>query len=246
MYTYSSEVRWFFSGTTHEGDALHAWFTQPLTGYGRDPKELWVLEADDPKKPRIDEYLILPGTRTVGTKLRGGDESSFEIKALAAPPRPWSAVDRVNGCVDSWTKWSFKHQALNPAMDPIRQRGEWIRIAKDRWLRKISVDGVKPSFVAANVKAYRKDHPDAALRKLPESGCNFELTRVFIDNDRTDPKQAWSTICFEAFAPDPDRTQAILDACARLSFAAMGIPPRVELTERTSLSYPEWFASQLR
>ena len=228
MYFYSSEVRWFFSGTTNEGDPLHAWFTQPLTSYGIDPKALLVFE-DDRDKPRIDEYLILRHTKTVGTKLRGGKESSFEVKAQAGGPAPWSAVDRVNGCVDSWTKWSFKHETLTNALDPMRQDGDWIRIGKDRWLRKMSVEGGKPSFVAAADR--------------PKIGCNFELTRVFIDNDRTNPKQAWSTICFEAFGPELDRTRVILDACAKLALADLGIPPKVELTERTSLSYPAWFAT---
>jgi len=38
MYTYSSEVRWFFPGMIREGDALLAWFAKPLNGYIRDPK----------------------------------------------------------------------------------------------------------------------------------------------------------------------------------------------------------------
>ena len=144
-------------------------------------------------------------------------------------PAPWSAVDRVNGCVDSWTKWSFAHETLTQVLDPMRQDGQWIRIAKDRWLRKMTVDGGKPAFVVPSEQV--------------KSGCNFELTRVFIDNDRKNPKQAWSTICFEAFGPELDRTRVILDACAKLAFADLGIPPKVELTERTSLSYPAWFAT---
>ena len=244
MYTYSSEVRWFFPGTIREGDALLVWFVQPLSGYGRDPEELWVLEAEDPAHPRIDEYLILPGTRTVGAKLRGGDkDSSFEIKAEAAAAAAWRTGERLSGRTDGWTKWSFKHQTLTPALESIRQGGKWIRIAKDRWLRKISADGKNPTFVAADAKAYRKDHQDAALRQLPGSGCDVELTRVFIDNDRRDPKKAWFTICLEAFAPDPGRTRAILDSSASLSFEELGIPPGVELTERTSLSYAGWLVT---
>jgi hypothetical protein len=241
MYTYSSEVRWFFPGMIGEGDALLAWFTKPLRGYGRDPKELLVLEAEDPAHPRIDEYLTLPGSTTVGTKLRGGDkESSFEIKAQAAAAVSWRTGERISGRVDSWTKWSFKDQTLTQALEPMRQRGKWIRIAKDRWLRKISSDTVKPTFVGANVKAYKKEHEDPALRQLPSSGCNFELTQIFIDNERRDPKKAWFTICLEAFGPDLANTPAILNSCARLSFEELGIPPGLELNERNSLSYSVW------
>src|SRR5262245_43785716 len=147
MYTYSSEVRWFFPGIIRQGDALLAWFAKQLTGYKRDPKELLVLEAEDPAHPRIDEYLILPGTTTVGTKLRGGDkESSFEIKAQAAAAVSWSIGEGISGRVDSWTRWSFKDQTVSQTLEPMRQRGKWIRIAKDRWLRKISADTVKPTF----------------------------------------------------------------------------------------------------
>ena len=53
---------------------------------------------------------------------------------------------------------------------------------------------MEPTFVVANAKAYKKEHEDQALRQLPNSGCNFELTPIFIDNERRDPKKAWFTI----------------------------------------------------
>jgi hypothetical protein len=244
MYTYSSEIRWFLPGTMRQGDALLAWFAKPLIGYGRDPKELLVLEVEDPTHPRIDEYLIMPATTTVGTKLRGGDKvSSFEIKAEAAAAASWRTGERISGRVDSWTKWSFKDPTLNEALEPMRQGGKWIRIAKDRWLRKVSADSVKPTFVVANMKAYRKDHVDAALRQPPDSGCNLELTQIFVDNDRQDPQKAWITICLEAFSPDLARTHTILDSCANLCFDELGIPPGVQLTEHNSLSYSGWFVT---
>lgn len=246
-YYFSAEVRWFFPGTVQDGDALHSWFVRPLKNYGRSPEELRVFESDNSKQPRIDEYLVLPETTTVGPKLRGGDtQSSFEIKAQASPPAPWRLGDRVSGRTDAWTKWSFKHEALNQALGPLRQEGKWILIAKDRWLRKISMDSGSPVFVVPDAKAYRLDHADPALRQMPDVGCNFELTRIFIGNDRSDPAQAWTTICFEAFAPDLERARATLEPCAKLSFDELGLPPGVELTEDSSLSYPAWFLTLQR
>ena len=176
-----------------------------------------------------------------GAKLRGGDkQSSFEIKVLATPPASWRTHDGISGNVDSWTKWSFKDSMLTPLVEPLRQTGQWVRIAKNRWLRKINAEGTTPIFVVANAKAYRADHDDPALRRLPGSGCNVELTQIFVDNDRRDPGKAWSCICLEAFGPDLMRTPALLDACAELVFTELGRPPSVELSEDNSLSYPRW------
>jgi hypothetical protein len=241
VYTYSTEVRWFFSGVLGEGQALLVWFCRPLHNYDRRPEELLVLESEDPANPRIDEYLVLPGTITAGPKLRGGDkQSSFEIKALAVPPASWRTHDGISGRVDSWTKWSFKHPTLTSLVDPLRQTGRWVRIAKDRWLRKINAEGANPAFVVADAKTYKADHNDPALRRLPDWGCNVELTQIFIDNDRRDPGKAWYSICLEAFGTDLMRTPATLDACAKLVFGELGRPPGIELTERHSLGYPAW------
>ena len=241
MYTCSTEIRWFFPGLVGHGHALIDWFCRPLHNYGRNPEELLALESDDPANPRIDEYLVLPETITVSPKLRGGDkQSSFEIKALATPAASWSTHDGISGCVDSWTKWSFKHPTLTPLVDPLRQTGRWVRIAKDRWLRKINADGAKPAFVVANAKAYRADHNDPALHRLPDCGCNVELTQIFVDNDRRDPGKAWYSICLEAFGPDLIRTPSTLDACATLVFEELGPPPGIELIEHHSLSYSAW------
>lgn len=240
MYTFSSEVRWFFQGTI-QGDLL-AWFSKELNGYGRNPQELLVLEVEDPAHPRIDEYLILPGTTTVGAKVRGGDkDSSFEIKARAAAADSWRTGEGISGRVDSWTKWSVKDEALTRALEPMRNAGKWVRVAKDRRLRKINAETANPTFVAANAKAYKKDHQDPALRQLPSSGCNVELTQVFIDSDRLQKTKAWFTICLEAFGPDLSDTRAILDSCANLTFGELGKPSGIELNEHNSLSYPAWF-----
>ena len=122
----------------------------------------------------------------------------------------------------------------------MRQTGRWVRIAKDRWLRKISAEGKELAFVVADAKAYKADQDDPALRRMPDSGCNVELTQIFIDNDRQDPDKAWYSICLEAFGTDLMRTPATLDACSKLVFQELGRPPGVELSERHSLSYAGW------
>ena len=96
------------------------------------------------------------------------------------------------GCRKRRSPFCSAHLSSRSARQP--SFGKWIRIAKDRWLRKLSADTVEPTFVVANAKAYKKEHEDQALRQLPNSGCNFELTPIFIDNERRDPKKAWFTI----------------------------------------------------
>lgn len=239
MYLYSTEVRWFFQGRLSENDPLISWFTKPLGGYERKPEDLWMFEGEDATNPRVDAYLLFDSLQTVGAKLRGGEkETSLEIKAQATAPAPFHLEERINGRVDSWVKWSFKHNALNNALDPIRQTGRWIRIAKDRWLRKINADGPAPRFVVADAKAY-KTNP--ALGKLPDHGCNFELTQLYVYNDRQNSEKAWYTICLEAFGPGLSGTPQVLNACAKLAFKELGLPPGLKLSESNSLSYPAWF-----
>src|SRR2546422_11606600 len=72
--------------------------------------------------------------------------------------------------------------------------GKWIRIAKDRWLRKLSADTVEPTFVVANAKAYKKEHEDQALGQLPNSGCNFELTRSSSTTNAAIPRKPGSRL----------------------------------------------------
>jgi hypothetical protein len=239
MYFLSTEVRWFFQGRLAKRDVLIDWFTKPIGGYGSNPEELLTFEGEDPKSPRIDSYLILGGASTVGTKLRGGDKgTSLEVKAQASAPATFQFQEGISGRVDSWVKWSFKDDSLTKALAPMQQTGQWIRIAKDRWLRKISADGREPQFVVADAKAYKKN---PALGKLPDYGCNFELTQLYVDNDRENSRKAWYTICLEAFGPDISRTPAVLSSCARLCFRELGFPSSIKFHESNSFSYPAWF-----
>lgn len=237
MYLYSTEVRWFFRGRLSTDHSLVKWFTKPLRDHAHDSESLWVFEGEDVTQPRIDTYLVLKGAQTVGAKLRGGNETSLEIKAQAASPIDFHIHDSVIGRTDSWVKWSFKHLALNDALTPMQQTGLWTRIAKDRWLRKISADAQKPTFVVADAKAYKNNE---SLGKLPEYGCNVELTQLYVDNNRENMAHSWYTICLEAFGPDLTRTPEVLGSCASLAFRELGVPPDLELEESKSLNYPEW------
>ena len=109
-------------------------------------------------------------------------------------------------------------------------------------MRKIDADREILRFVVANPKAYSRDSNDLDLRKLPNCGCNVELTRIFVDNDRSERQKAWYSVCLEAFG-DPARTTEILKASAELFFKEFGLPPIIQLTENSSRSYPAWLSS---
>jgi hypothetical protein len=88
------------------------------------------------------------------------------------------------------------------------------------------------------------DHRLLTWFKKPLTGDGrLELTRIFVDNNRQNPRNAWFTICFEAFAPKIARTRTVLDSCARLALDELGLPPDADLDERTSLSYTGWFGT---
>lgn len=208
MMLHSAEIRWFFPQALPA--AVLGWFST-----GRDPAAEGVRE---------DDYLLFPDCDTVGVKLRQG---KLEIKALLSAPRPLTlrVGQNLNGRMDQWIKWSFEDQGLK-ALDPaLRQSGRWLRVRKERRLRKFSATG---SLAEVPVDQ----------TPLPSSGCNVELVRLEIPAH----PPVWFSLGFEAFGSAAGNVET-LDETLHHFFTLYGPPPDRPLTGRESLSYPAWLAT---
>ncbi len=205
---HSAEVRWFIPTTLPEG--VRDWFKD-----GQPPP--------DSEDSRVDEYLLFPDCDSVGVKLR---EGRLEIKAMLCGPRPISAGVGINGRTDQWVKWSFESEGLRDLNQGLRQSGKWVKVRKERYLRKFSADADTAVEVPAKQKPF------------PVVGCNVELTRIEVEAD----PRFWFSLGFEAFGPSGS-TPKILDDTLRLFFTGRGLVPGVTLNGLASLSYPAWLAT---
>lgn len=204
----SAESRWFWPDAAPAG--LQSWFckkgaahTFPAGGGGPEPRE--------------DKYLVEPGQIELGIKNRGGKEG-VEIKGLVevgAELREGVFVSRI----EVWTKWTSTVLKL-PA-------GKIITTSKWRWLRKY--DTAAGSVREIALKADEKPRDKKA--RLPDRGCNVELTKVVMG------KKTWWTFGFESFG-SVQTVQKDLRTVAR--FLAAKNPPG--FTKGLAMSYPAWLA----
>ena len=102
-----------------------------------------------------------------------------------------------------------------------------ILTSKTRWLRKFDTGKVAPREIELNA-----DAQPVRDEKLPDSGCNVELTMV-----ETGSKIAW-TFGFEAFS-QLDSVSGQLRAVA----AAMAARQSPDFGNPRLLSYPAWLAA---
>ena len=195
----TAEIRWFSKGSAP--DAVADWFVDGLD-----------LAIED----RIDRYLVLPGSESVGVKLRDvgpGRETRFEVKAIQRAPEMVTLANEVAGRWDTWVKWSTPSGEFDPA-------DRWVAVRKRRLLRRFSME---------------RD----TLREVPvladlTSACTIEL----VDLDTTDG--AWWTIGFESYGTDTDLGSQ-LHAVATAWFD--GRPPPAPLRVADSIAYPTWIAA---
>lgn len=202
----SAEIRWFILGALP--DEVLSWF-----------KSAQILDSEG---VQVHEYLLFPDCQSVGVKLR---EGRFEIKAILAASQPLSLDLGIRGRTDEWIKWSFASEGLQ-AIDPaLHQAGRWLKVYKERFLRRFSAD--RGSLVEVTAKR----------GCLPGVGCNIELTRIEVE---VNPR-FWFSLGFEAFGPSAVSAKILLDA-THLFFQEHGRVPGISLGERDSLSYPSWLA----
>lgn len=206
----SAEARWFIEGSLP--DEVLRWF-----------KAGQVLESEG---VQVHEYLVFPECQSVGVKLR---EGRFEIKAILAPAQPLGPDPGIQGKTDQWMKWSLASEGLQTLEPALHQSGLWLKVRKERILRKFSADrgplreiSTPPGF-------------------FPGSGANIELTRLEVEAN----PRFWFSLGFEAFGPPAVADKVLLEAL-RLFLKDHGRPPGISLREENSLSYPAWLAKVAR
>jgi hypothetical protein len=207
---YTAEARWFIPVTLP--DAVLDWFRagQPLDSEG----------------VQVHEYLLFPDCDSVGVKLRDG---RLEIKAMRCAPQPLSPNCGINGRKEQWVKWSFASEALQ-ALDPaLNQSGAWLKVRKERFLRRFSAERGRLMEVTA------RQGP------LPVVGCNIEVTRIDVDAK----PRFWFSLGLEAFGPATVTSQILNDALG-LFFDEHGCIPGTTLSECESASYPAWLTKLVK
>ena len=201
---HSAEARWFIAKDLP--DEVLGWFR--------------AGQAPEREEAQVHEYLLFPDCDTVGVKLR---EGRLEIKAMVSTPRPISRDVGVTGRTDRWVKWSFGSEGLKNLEPALHQSGHWLKVRKERFLRKFSADA------GGLVEVTAKQRP------FPANGCNVELTRIAAEAN----PRFWFSLAFEAFGA-PAGTAKILETAIHYFFQEHGRAPGIRLSRRNSLSYPAW------
>jgi hypothetical protein len=161
------EVRWFYKGKVPPN--VLAWFQQ------WDPRP-------DQQPHRVDHYLHLPDTVSLGVKWR---EGRLEVKQRRQQSRVVQFHEWAAGLVEHWRKWSF--ELANQVAPP----PSWTAVAKKRQLRRYRLaGGEKISSVPAD--------------EFPDQGCDVELTQVQAR------EETWWTVGFEAFGEESTLHETLL------------------------------------
>jgi len=206
MVLHTAEARWFIPEALP--DAILDWFAagRPLDSEG----------------VQVHEYLLFPGCDSVGVKLRNG---RLEVKAMRGPSQPLSLHIGIEGRTEQWVKWSFASDSLQALDKALHQSGRWLKVRKERFLRRFSAEQGTLTEVAVG------------QRPFATVGCHFEVTRIDVDAD----PRFWFSLGFEAFGP-PVATARILDDALLLFFNAHGCMPGTTLSENESACYPAWLS----
>jgi hypothetical protein len=208
----SAEVRWFFEGDIEA--AVDAWFrAEPIA----------ELRAEN----RRDDYLVFPGSESVGVKLRdrdGPQAGKFEVKASIGAAETVTLAAEVHGRADSWSKWSFATVDWERWVSAISTGADaeptWVGTDKRRMLRKFSLD----TGTALEV--------DPAEESRPVNGCSVEIVRLQVG------AATWWTFGFESFGSRFD-VRSNLRAVASHWFETRGVlDARFRVTH--SVAYPTW------
>jgi hypothetical protein len=203
----SAEIRWFWPSPLLEG--VESWFRSAPFAPGGG-------------KPRLDVYLVDPAQLELGIKKRG-DKGGIEVKGLVGR---FSSAFRIGTLVargDLWTKWNSPALKLDGLMTQ--------NANKIRWLRKFVVTDAS----VREIQLREDETPLNREERLPEQGCNLELTKVSLIKGGPE----WSTIGFESFG-DYISVEAVLRRT--LEHLAKAALPTFSAGEE--LSYPAWLASR--
>jgi hypothetical protein len=197
----SAEVRWFYKGQVP--GQVWAWFAE-----GEHlPSE---------QVPRVDYYLHIEETDSLGLKLR---EGRVEIKQRHCQYGVVRVRERVAGMMEHWRKWSLPLAEAGADWATIlKPAPSWIGVEKGRWLRKYQMvaDGRVAAIPADEVLG---------------QGCGVELTRLRVAGD------AWWSLGFEAFGDESSLREDLVYVMDHF-FARGSVPLSFEA--RNSYGYPRW------
>lgn len=205
----SAEIRWFWQGAIPS--SFEKWFHGELGGC-----------PPGGGKPRLDEYLYEKGQLELGLKKRG-TKPGIEVKGLIATlPMP-VAIGPIHGQIQLWSKWTTTELRLDGLA--------LLSTNKTRWMRKYDTG----NGGVTEIELKEDEAPKNDTIKLPENGCNVELTKVLVGP----AQQGWWTVGCEAFAPSLGAAEQNL-RLVLTSILAKDVPA-VEGGE--AASYPAWISS---
>ena len=219
---HSAEIRWFMEGDVP--DEVRQWFSAG------------GLAVDE--EPRVDEYLVLPGSVSTGVKFRqypGDDRASFEMKTRTSEPVAVSFGEHATGQLDTWVKWTCRPTEVASFRESITAGEDlWAHIEKRRCLRKFSLDNAGPVEVDPRTER-------------PTEGCQFELTsiRAATGDRRTidwDSSDRWWSLSYEAFG----NPQSLRDYVQQVATLTLDGWSTLNLDAGASCSYPEWMLRFIR
>lgn len=197
------EVRWFYEGRVPE--IVREWFRRGAYGPDEQPR-------------RVDHYLRLGETESLGIKLR---EGRIEIKQRHRPHGVVRFHERAAGLVEGWRKWSLPLAGVGEGLaHALVPASAWIAVQKERSLRIYGMGSGGLLFPVPGV-AY------------PEQGCGVELAAVEVGG------AVWWSLAFEAFGDESSLQENLVSAVEDL-FAREGVPLLLEA--QASCGYPRWLA----
>lgn len=196
------EVRWFYRGIIPA--QVREWFVRG------DPAPI-----NEP--PRVDYYLCLQRTNSLGIKLR---EGRIEIKQRLRQYGTVRFHRRVTGMIEHWRKWSLPLAATQDGWaEMLVPKSSWIGVRKERMLRGYRCDDDRQVVVPQGAYADR--------------GCNLELTSVQVGD------RVWWTLAFEAFGVEPSLRTSLASTMGYI-LERDGAP--YSFDARDSFGYARWLA----
>lgn len=195
----TAEVRWFAQGE------------RPL------PVVAWFRGLEAPlweEEPRVDHYLPLRDTDSVGIKVR---EGRVEIKRRYRAPRPVHFGGNLSGSLEWWTKWGFDLREGPQPLETFEDLAAWTAVRKTRMMHGYAIER------GTDVVTLSGATP-------PDQGCSVELTQVSVE------EQLWWTLGFEAIG-ELAALEKILQVTVRHVLADADV---LKLGLEASFGYPRW------
>ncbi len=148
----SREIRWF---SKNKDRNISGWFNSK--GYDFEKIE-----------GRTDFYLLLPGRKDMGVKLR---EGNIEIKHLVALPVKGKLSRNLQGYFEDYIKWSFNIERRDEITSRVLDGNypQWINIHKERLGVKLTIKSNKIQLIDIDQEI--------------DSGCQIEYTRIHLMNE---------------------------------------------------------------